>query len=104
MNGGEAMAADEQSRRRQGQAVTAPVIEARNEAALSQHHLAPLVGVSVRTPQGWEPRILAARHGGANAARPCKYQSRIHGGSRREASIVPYPCVHCPLEERTPAC
>jgi len=36
------------------QVVTSPVIEARRKTALSQSQFAALLGVSVRTLQGWE--------------------------------------------------
>ena len=38
----------------QGRVVTSPAIEARKKTGLSQSHFAALLGVSVRTLQGWE--------------------------------------------------
>ena len=38
----------------QGRVVTSPVIKARKKTGLSQSHFAALLGVSVRTLQGWE--------------------------------------------------
>jgi putative transcriptional regulator len=67
-----------------GQVVFSPAIEARKQTGLSQSQFAALIGVSVRTLQGWEQGRKQPSGSGANAAGHRPHQPSGDPGRRAE--------------------
>ena len=67
--------------------VSSPAIEARKKTGLSQFQFAALIGVSVRTLQGWGARPQATQRSGPYTSRHREYKSKSRIGRRRQVAI-----------------
>ncbi len=82
------------------QVVTSPVIEARRKTGLSQSQFAALLGVSVRTLQGWEQGRKQPSGAAAHVASHCDSEPE---GSRCRRRHVALAVAHAhPSFERPP--
>jgi putative transcriptional regulator len=68
------------------QVVSSPVIEARKKTGLSQSQFAALLGVSVRTLQGWEQGRKQPSGAGPHSARNCQHKSEGAVGCCRQVA------------------